>query len=228
MKLTVENIYSEEGRKAVIDAYTKSMWAASVNFASSWCGVQLLQTPEDMVMLSELIWKNKPDLVVECGIYRGGGLILYASILQLLGKGEVIGIDVDTSKAEHVKTHPLGSRISIIKADTGAPETAAMIADKAKKAESVMVILDSDHSAAHVKKEMNCFAPFIKPGGYLVVLDGIMTILHDVPGGAAQWKSDNPETAIKEFLQDHPEFERDWDCNKLGTSHGPGGYLKRK
>lgn len=227
MKLVIEDIYSEKGRKALIDAYTKSMWADNTFQKALWCGVPILQTPEDMVMISELIWRIKPDLIIECGIYKGGGLLLYSCLLDLLGGGEVVGMDIDTDPALHVRDHPLGKRITLIEGDTGNVEIMREIAPKVLRAKNIMVILDSDHSAAHVRKELDVFAGLIRPGGYLIVLDGVMEILHDVPGVPEGWKKDNPETAVKEFLVERPEFERDLDCNKFGTTFGPGGYLRR-
>jgi cephalosporin hydroxylase len=227
MKLEISDIYSEEGRKALVDAYTKSMWNAGVFQQTTWCGVPLLQIPEDMVMLAEVIWKVRPKLIIECGIYKGGGLLMYASILQLMGGGQVVGIDIKTDLAGHVKDHPLGKSIQLIEGDSGDPQTLDLI-DADLLSPDIMIILDSDHSAAHVRRELQVFAPLVAPGGYLVVLDGIMEILHDVPGATPSWREDNPETAIKEFLIEHSEFERDMKCNRLGTSFGPGGYLRRK
>lgn len=226
MKLEIENIYSDEGRKALTDAYTKSMWVGGVYQRTTWCGVPLLQIPEDMVILAELIWRLKPKLVIECGIYKGGGLLLYSSILNLIGEGSVIGIDVNIGNALHVKDHPLGKRISLVKGDSGNSAVLDQVRDKLT--DNVLVILDSDHSAGHVRKELKVFSPLIQPGGYLVVLDGVMEILHDVPTAGHGWKEDNPETAVKEFLAANPEFERDMSCNRLGSSFGPGGYLRRK
>lgn len=228
MKLEIEDIYSEDGRKALMDAYTKSMWNAGVFQKTAWCGVPLLQIPEDMVMLVELIWKIKPKLIIECGIYKGGGLLMYASILQLLGGGNVVGIDIKTDIARHVQDHPLGRRIHLIEGDSGEPAILDRIDPVLRGSSDIMVILDSDHSTDHVRKELKVFSPLVSPGSYLVVLDGVMEILHDVPGATSSWITDNPETAIKEFLLEHPEFERDLKCNRLGTSFGPGGYLRRK
>lgn len=227
MKLEIEDIYSKEGRKALVDAYTKSMWNAGVFQKTTWCGVPLLQIPEDMVMLAELIWKIKPKLIIECGIYKGGGLLLYSSILDLMGGGDVVGIDIKTDIAQHVLDHPLGKLIQLIEGDSGDPEILSKIQSDLSSPD-IMVILDSDHSTQHVRKEIKVFSKLISPGGYLVVLDGIMEILHDVPGATPSWREDNPETAIKEFLLEHPEFERDMKCNRLGTSFGPGGYLRRR
>lgn len=227
MKLEIDDIYSAEGRQALVAAYTKSMWNAGVFQKTTWCGVPLLQIPEDMVMLAELIWKTKPKLIIECGIYKGGGLLLYSSILDLIGGGDVVGIDIQTDIAEHVRDHPLGKRIQLIQGDSGDSAILSKIHSDLSSPD-IMVILDSDHSAGHVSKELQVFSKLVSPGGYLIVLDGIMEILHDVPGATPSWKEDNPETAIKEFLVEHPEFERDMKCNRLGTSFGPGGYLRRK
>jgi cephalosporin hydroxylase len=227
MKLEIEDIYSEEGRKALTEAYTKSMWSAGVYQKTTWCGVPLLQIPEDMVILAELIWKLRPKLIIECGIYKGGGLLLYSSILQLIGEGSVIGIDVNTTLAAPVKDHPLGKRISLVEGDSGSPKILDHIRHKLTD-KNILVILDSDHCAAHVREELKVFSPLIPPDGYLVVLDGVMEILHDVPGAGKGWEKDNPETAVKEFLASNPDFERDMSCNRLGSSFGPGGYLRRK
>ena len=227
MKLEIENIYSEDGRKALTEAYTKSMWSAGVYQKTTWCGVPLLQIPEDMVILAELIWKLRPKLIIECGIYKGGGLLLYSSILQLIGEGCVIGIDVNITHAIPVKTHPLGDRIMLVQGDSGSPKILDQIRHKLTE-KNVLVILDSDHCAAHVREELKVFSPLIPRGGYLVVLDGVMEILHDVPGVPPGWDKDNPETAVKEFLAANADFERDMSCNRLGSSFGPGGYLRRK
>lgn len=227
MKLTIDNIYSPSGRRALIEAYVKSMWADGIHNKTIWAGVPTLQLPEDLLMMSELIWVLRPKVVVECGIWQGGGLVFYASLMDLIGHGDVIGVDIDISRALHVKKHPHGGRIRLIQGSSADPDVAKMITP-AMAGGNAIVILDSNHEAAHVKKELERFAPLIKSGSYLIVMDGVMRILHDVPGGDASWKTNNPETALSEFLASHPEFERDPNCNKFGATHGPGGYLRRK
>lgn len=223
--LIIDDIYSPAGRKALIEAYTKSMWSDQVFHRTYWAGLPVLQVPEDLIMIAELVWHVRPKLIVECGIWKGGGLVFYASLLSLLG-GEVIGVDVNIAQALEVKRHPLGGRITLIQGSSADQKVVEMIRPKAN--EGVMVILDSNHTAAHVRAELENFAPLIKPGGYLIALDGVMKILHDAPNGDPAWKNDNPDVAVTEFLAKHPEFERDANCGKFGMTYGPGGFLRRK
>lgn len=227
MKLEIDDIYSPEGQVALVTAYIKSMWKYGVFRYINWCGVPVLQLPEDLVMLAELLWTVKPDVVIECGIHKGGGLVFCASILELLGKGHVIGIDVNVDLALPVKNHTFGHRITLMKGDSGNPETLSRIDPALLERKNVLVILDSDHSAAHVKRELDLYSPLIRPGGYLVVMDGIMGMLGDVPGGSPAWTADNPEVAVKAFLIEHPEFERDVRFNRIGATFAPGGFLRR-
>jgi cephalosporin hydroxylase len=230
MKLIIDNIYSPEGRKALTDAYTKSYWADKLYHRVTWLGAPLLQIPEDLIAMAQLIWSVKPKLIIECGIWQGGGLLFYSSILNLIGQGSVIGVDVGTAQAEHVKTHPQGNRISIIQGSSASQEVAQVLGPRAAASSPVILILDSNHTAEHVRNELKTLSPLVGPGGYVVVMDGIMKIFHDVPGGEAQpeWATNNPETAVSEFLKSHPEFERDISYNQLGTTHAPGGFLRRK
>lgn len=229
MRLIIDNIYSDQGKEALKAAYAKSFWQSSVFQKASWLGVPQLQIPEDTIALADVIWALKPTLIVECGIWRGGGLIFYSSMLQLLGAGEVIGVDVDASKAAaSIQGHPLGHRVKLIQGSSVAPEVVSAIQEKVYAAAGhTLFILDSDHSAAHVRKELEAYAPMVRPDGYIVAMDGIMNILHDVPGGNASWRTDNPETAVQGFLAAHPNFQRDLEFNRFGASYAPGGFLKR-
>ena len=231
MKVVVENIYSEEGRQQLAQAYIKAFWSDRVYHKVRWCGVPLLQTPEDAVLLAEAAWATRPKLIVECGIWGGGGLILYSSILSLLwgADGEVVGVDVNISQAKPaVDAHPLGRRVTLLEGSSTAPEIVRTVSERASKADSVMVVLDSNHTKNHVRAELEAYAPLIRPGGYLVAMDGIMNILHDVPGGHPSWREDNPESAVADFLKTHPEFERDFSMSRLGMTYAPGGFLKRR
>jgi len=227
MSLAIDDIYSPAGRKALIEAYTKSMWADNIHHKTMWAGVPVLQVPEDLLMMAEIFWTTRPKLIVECGIWQGGGLLFHASFCELMGQGEVLGIDVNVGQALHVKEHPLGKRISFLQSDSTDPGIIDQVRTKAQGG-SILVILDSRHDAAHVRREMEMFAPIIPNGNYLIVCDGGMKFLHDAPGGNPSWKHDNPDTAVQEFLKVHPEFEVDTNCGKYGLTCAPNGYLRKK
>lgn len=228
MKLTIEDIYSEKGREELAEAYAKAFWKDAVFHRTFWCGVPYLQIAEDVVALADAVWATKPKLIIECGVWGGGGLIFYASLLELLGEGEVLGIDVDLSKAQPaVQAHKFGRRVTFFGGSSTSPEIVRAVAEKAAKAGRVMVVLDSNHTRNHVRGELEAYAPLIQPGGYLVAMDGVMGILHDVPGGEASWRDDNPESAVADFLKTHPEFERDMSMNRFGATYAPGGFLKK-
>lgn len=200
----------------------------SYNF--SWMGRPIIQYPQDMVAMQELIWQIKPDLIIETGIAHGGSLIYYASLLELIGKGTVLGIDIDIREhnRREIEAHPMFKRIEMIQ---GSAIDEALVAEVAKRAAgkpTVMVCLDSNHTHEHVLRELELYAPFVTPGSYLVVFD---TIVEDMPKGAYDrpWDvGDNPKTAVWEFLKSNDSFEIDHEIdNKLLISVAPEGYLKR-
>lgn len=225
MKLVIEDIYSPDGIRMLAEACSKGFWAKSVHATLQWFGVPIVQFSEDLLMMAEVMFKAKPDLVVECGIYRGGGLAFYASLLELLGHGEILGIDVNSAPdLSHV---PGAKRIGFIQGDDSSDGIFREVQRRAD-GKNVLVVLDSDHSKNHVAQQLTLYSTLIRPGGYLVAMDGIMKILHDVPGGENSWQADNPETAIEEFLDAHQEFERDLSLNRLKITCSPGGFLRRK
>jgi cephalosporin hydroxylase len=202
----------------------------SYNF--TWLGVPIIQYPEDIVILQELLWRARPDLVIETGIARGGSLLLSASILRLLGgEREVLGIDVDIR--EHAKStlssHPLALAISTIEADSVAPETVAQVRQVAERHDRVLVILDSNHAGDHVAAELSVYGDFVTVGSYLAVMD---TTIEDLPAESfanRPWGPGNsPATAVEAFLRSDERFERAGDVNnRLLASSAPGGYLVR-
>lgn len=227
MRLVIDDIYSENGRSELVCAYVKSLWSSGVHNRACWLGVPILQLPEDMIILADLIWRTRPTVVVEIGIWNGGGLVLYASLLEMIGHGRVVGVDVDVSRADRITGHPLACRIKLVRGDSTSSAIVKAAMDGVSKEDRVMVVLDSNHSSSHVRKELEAYSPFVGHGCYMAVLDGIMNILHDVPGGHPSWKTDNPETAVADFLKTHTEFARDASCNRLGATFAPGGYLRR-
>ncbi len=202
----------------------------SYNF--SWLGVPIIQYPEDIVVVQELLWRVQPDLVIETGIAHGGSLLLSASILRLLGgEREVLGIDVDIRARTRatLATHRLAGTISTFEGDSVAPEIVEQVREVAEKHEQVVVILDSNHSSEHVTSELDLYGEFVTVGSYLIVMD---TIIKDLPAEAfadRPWGADDgPWIAVERFLSRDERFVEARDVSdRLLASSAPGGYLLR-
>lgn len=224
------NPHNAEMVKAANDFNVASN-SAQYSYNFTWMGRPIIQYPQDMIAMQEIIWRVQPDLIIETGIAHGGSLIYYASILELIGKGKVLGIDIDIRAHNRIEIekHPMFRRIEMIQGSSVDPEIIVKVGDIAKQNETVMVSLDSNHTHEHVLKELKGYAPMVTPGSYLVCFDTIVEHLPDdyLPG--RPWKQgDNPKTAVKEFLKGNDSFEVDVDIdNKLLISVAPGGYLKK-
>jgi cephalosporin hydroxylase len=198
----------------------------------SWLGLPVIQMPPDIVVLQEIIWETRPQLVIETGVARGGSLVLSASILQLIGDGRVLGIDIDirAHNREAIESHPLAHRIEMIEGSSVDETVLAEVRRAADGVERVMVVLDSNHTHAHVLAELRAYAPLVTVGQYLVVAD---TFVEDIPSqqhrpGRPWGPGDNPATALREWLADTDAFEPDPFVNaKLLVTASPGGYLRR-
>jgi len=202
----------------------------SYNF--EWMGLPVIQYPQDLIALQEIIWQTKPDLIIETGVARGGSLVFYASMLsQLGGDRKVLGIDVDLR--EHNKkrllAHPLSEWIQLLDGSSTDSETYVLVKNLTQQYKSVMVCLDSNHTSEHVLQELNLYGALVTSGNYCVVFD---TIIEKMPAGFYQnrpWdKGNSPETAIQQYLAENCEFEIDQEMDaKLLISAALGGYLKK-
>ena len=198
-----------------------------------WLGRPIIQFPQDIVALQEIIWNIKPDLIIETGIARGGSLIFSASILELLGKGKVLGIDIEIRKENMKKIleHPLSKRIRMIEGSSIDENTINQVYKIAEKYKKIIVILDSNHSHNHVLSELKAYSKLVKKGSYLIVFD---TVIEDIPKKYSKklikgnWsKTDNPKTAVREFLKENKRFKIDKEIeDKLLITVGPEGFLK--
>ena len=217
-------------KKATADFLVESINSKySYNF--TWMGRPIIQYPQDMIVMQELIWEIKPDLIIETGIAHGGSLIFYASILELIGKGEILGIDIDIRdhNKREIEAHPMAKRVKMIQGSAIAPEVVDQVKEHAKGKKSVMVCLDSNHTHEHVLEELKQYAELTTIGSYCVVFD---TVVEDLPKGLYNdrpWDvGSNPKTAMFEFLKTNSNFEIDKDVNnKILISVAPDGYLKR-
>lgn len=203
----------------------------SYNF--TWLGRPIIQYPQDLVAMQEIIWEVKPDLIIETGIAHGGSIIFSASMLELLGgeNREVIGLDIDirAHNRKEIESHPLFKRITMFEGDSTSPEIAKQVYDIAKKHEKILVCLDSNHTHDHVLKELKLYAPLVSVGSYCVVFDTVVEDLPDDMFPDRPWgHGNNPKTAVHEYLKNHPEFIIDKNIEqKLLVTVAPSGYLKR-
>ena len=197
----------------------------------TWMGRPIIQLPQDVMAMQEIIWKVKPDLIIETGIAHGGSLIFNSSMLELIGgEGQVLGIDVDIRQHNRVEIekHPMFKRITMIEGSSIDEEIAKQVFDFAKGNSRVLVILDSNHTHDHVLKELELYSPLVTKDSYLVVFD---TVVEDMPEDFfpdRPWgKGNNPKTAVWEFLKTNKRFEIDKDIEaKLLITVAPDGYLK--
>ncbi len=199
----------------------------------SFMGVPIIQMPADVMATQEVIWNTKPDIIIETGVARGGSMIFMAAMLQLIGKGKVIGVDIDirAHNRDSIENHPMSSRITLIEGPSTTAETLARVAAEIPEGASVMVVLDSDHSRDHVLDELRNYGPLVTEGQYLVVADTLLGY-----GDASQtptkrskiWHpGDEPYAALNAYLKETDRFETDPVLNgKLVLSSSPGGYLK--
>lgn len=219
--------------------WLKLDWNAQRWRSFSWLGLPMLQLPEDAIRLHEAIWRFQPDLIVETGVYRGGGSLMLASVCRLMGKGRVICVDIDLTPetAAAIAAHPLGDLITSLKGSSTAPDVVAKIKPAMAAAERVLVVLDSNHAAHHVRDELETYGPLLKSGSWILATDGVMVDLHDVPIGDPSWKTDNPQTAVAEFLAVHgASFERidppvmygDSSYDLPSMTYFPNGWLRKK
>lgn len=204
---------------------------AKYSYNFKWMGRPIIQFPQDIVAMQELLWDIQPDLVIETGIAHGGSLIFYASMLELIGKGRVLGIDIDIRphNRHEIEKHPMAGRIDMIEGSSIDETLAADVTERAESAETVLVVLDSNHTHAHVLQELQLYAPLVSVGSYCVVFD---TVVEDMARDAfpdRPWgHGDNPKTAVHEFLGQDRRFVVDASIHqKLLITVAPDGYLKR-
>jgi cephalosporin hydroxylase len=234
--------------KRASHAFLEASLAPRYSYNFSWLGRPIIQYPQDMVAMQEIIWKVKPDLIIETGIAHGGSLIFSAAMLELIAsctgvEGEVIGIDIDIRAHNRmaIEEHPLAKRISLVQGSSVAPEIIGQVAKRAKGKQRVLTCLDSNHTHEHVLAELEAYAPLVSPASYCVVFD---TVVEDMPQelcGNRPWKPGNsPKTAVWEYLRRikeegrvaadgsdlHFEVDRAME-NKLMITVAPDGYLQR-
>jgi len=202
------NLYSPEAFNLISRQWLRIGWDQKYSYGFSWLGIPIIQLPEDVLLIQEVIWRVRPEIIIETGVAHGGSSILFASLCKCMGKGRVISIDIEVRPHNRraIESHEMSPWITLIERSSISGEAIREVKDLINPGESVLVVLDSDHSKSHVMKELELYGPLVTGDSYIVVTDGIMEFISDVPGGDTGWKSDNPKTAAEEFVAEHPEF----------------------
>lgn len=225
--------YSMDGefQKLALE-WTKQSLLKKYVYNFKWLGRPIIQSPQDIVGLQEIIWEVKPDLIIETGVAHGGSIIFSASMLEIIGgNGKVVGIDIDIREhnRKEIENHSMFKRIELIEGSSISEETTQKVRDIAADYSNTMVVLDSNHTHNHVIKELELYSSLVSVGSYLVVFD---TFIEDMPRdffSDRPWNvGDNPKTAVFEFLEENNNFEIDKTIeNKLMVTSAPSGFLKR-
>jgi len=237
VKDRIASYEQDEHLKSDAAAFMRSSISGRYSYNFSWLGRPIIQYPQDMIAMQELIWSIQPDLIVETGIAHGGSLIFSAAMLELNAvcggpqDAMVLGVDIDIRphNRQAIESHPLARRIAMIQGSSIAADIVEQVRVRAAGKRRILVCLDSNHTHDHVLAELQAYAPLVSVGSYCVVFD---TIVEDLPAELSSdrpWgPGNNPKTAVREYLKDHPEFEIDMAIErKLQITVAPDGYLRR-
>ncbi len=227
---------SPEGFEILSRLWIRSGWETKYVYGFTWLGRPIIQLPEDIVRAQELLHEVTPDVVIETGVAHGGSLVLYASLLKALGKGRVIGVDIEIRphNREAIEAHVLAPGITLIEGDAIAPGTVEKVRALVRPDEKVMLILDSHHARAHVLAELRAYAPMVTPGSYALVADGIMEDLVGASRTRPEWVTDNPRAAAADFVKENdafvivdPPFPFNEGTVRRRITYWKGGILRR-
>jgi cephalosporin hydroxylase len=230
-KINVQECGKDKELNLISQSWFVKAFEHNYSYNFDWLGLPIIQHPQDIVAIQEIIWQTKPDIIIETGVARGGSIIFYASMLHLLNNGgKVIGVDIDirSHNRKAIEEHPLSFMVNLIQGSSTDHSTIKAINALLRHTDKVMVILDSNHTYNHVLKELELYSPFVTKNCYLIVLD---TCVEDLPNDLfldRPWgKGNNPKTAVHKFMETTDRFEIDKLIpNKLVLTAAPDGYLK--
>jgi cephalosporin hydroxylase len=230
------DLYSDQAFQLLSALWLKVGWNQKYTYTFSWLGRPVIQLPEDLVRLQEVIYRLKPDVIVETGVAHGGSAVFYASVLKAIGKGRVIAVDImiRPENRRAIEAHELSGQISLIEGSSTDMAVVNQVRSLLSVGDTVLVVLDSRHDKAHVLEELNLYGALVTPGSYIIATDGIMRDLRDVPRGRREWAHDNPAEAAAEFASEHPEFSIEppaWTFNEstlnANVTQWPDAWLRR-
>lgn len=231
VRANIDGLKADKDMQALSRIWMREASPHKYAYNFRWMGRPIIQLPQDMMAMQEIIWTTRPDLIIETGVAHGGSVLYYASLLELMGQGEVVGIDIDirAHNREAIEAHPMSRRLRLIQGSSIAEDVVAQVRALAQ-GKTVLVVLDSNHTHDHVLAELRAYAPLVSPGSYCVVMD---TLVEDMPPQLSNpdrpWGvGNNPKTAVRAFLAECDDFEVDADLEaKLLISVAPSGYLRR-
>lgn len=228
---------SAEAFEAVSRAWLRCGWDTKYVYGFSWLGRPIIQLPEDMIRIQEVIYSLRPDVVIETGVAHGGSLIFYATLFHAMGKGRTIGVDIEIRPHNRsaIESHELFDYISLVEGSSIDADIVSQVSSALGPDDrTVLVILDSNHGKGHVADELEAYAPMVTPGSYIVACDGIMGQVPGAPRSEDDWSWNNPTEAAKEFVASHPEFiieEPVFPFNegmvRERVTYWPGAFVKR-
>lgn len=218
------------------DLWVRVGWNQKYSYGFSWFGRPLMQLPEDLVRIQEVIWRLQPDVIVETGIAHGGSLVFYASIMKAIGKGRVVGVDIELKPLNKtaIDTHPLRPLITTIEGSSIEPDIVGKVREQIPAGATVLVLLDSNHTYHHVMAELKAYAPLVSVGSYIVATDGVMEFLAGDPRTQADWGTNNPRRAALDFVKADSRFVLEQPVPGFNealadvrTTYWPDAYLRR-
>jgi cephalosporin hydroxylase len=198
-----------EAFEIVSDLWLRAGWCVKHAYTFTWMGRPVIQLPEDLLRLQELVHRVGPDVIVETGVAHGGSLVFHAGLCKQAGRGRVIGVDIEIRphNREAIEAHPLAALIELVEGDSVAPDVVAEVRSRVRPGEAVLVILDSNHTKDHVLAELEAYSLLVSPGSYMVAMDGhVMERAAGLPRSAPDWATNNPKAAAAEFVRTHPDF----------------------
>lgn len=227
---------SPEAFELLSTAWLRVGWDVKHTYSFSWFGRPIIQLPEDLIRLQEVIWEQKPDVLIETGVAHGGSLVFYASLFKAIGTGRAIGVEIDLRphNRKAIKEHPLADYIELIDGSSIDPETIERVRSMIKPGEKVMVMLDSNHTKKHVLAELRAYGEMVTPGSYVIAADGIMESVAGGPRTEPDWVTSNPKAAAIEFTKENANFsivEPVWPFNEglvnERVTYWPSAFVKR-
>ncbi len=227
---------SPEGFAEVSRAWLRAGWDAKHVYSFTWLGRPIIQLPEDMMRIQEVVYRLKPDVVIETGVAHGGSLIFYASLCMAMGRGRVIGLDkeIRSHNRKALETHALKPYLTLIEGDSIDQGVVAQVKSLVRPGETVLVMLDSCHTKEHVLAELKAYAPLVSVGSYIVAADGIMGQIAGAPRTGPDWSWNNPQEAAKEFVRANPDFTIEEPAFLFNegavrdrVTYWPRGFVKR-